>query len=436
MLLSQKLRVKPIFNTPLKRSLNIHEYQSQKLLKDFGLNTVRGTPVTSAEEAEKIAKAYYAFADDADLVVKAQTLAGGRGKGVFDTGFKGGVHICTSPEEVREVTHQMLGHRLITAQTGKEGKPVNVVYICERRYIRREVYLAVMMDRTSNGPVIVGSAVGGVNIETLAHENPDAIIKEPVDITVGVTSEQALRIAQKLGFRRGRILHECANQVRLLYEMFWKNDCTLVEINPLAETSNGECVIMDAKINIDDNALFRHPELAALRDESQEDPRDIEALKHDLNYIGLNGNIACLVNGAGLAMATMDIIKLHGGSPANFLDVGGGASESQVVAAFKIITSDPNVKSILVNIFGGIMRCDVIALGIVNAAKSLGLRLPVVIRLQGTNAEGGKQIIEASGLRLIGTDDLDEAADQAVKIAAIMDSAAAAHLNVKFEIPI
>jgi len=310
------------------------------------------------------------------------------------------------------------------------------VYICERRYIRREVYLAVMMDRASNGPVVVGSAIGGVNIETIAKENPDAIIKESIDTNTGVTAEQALRIAMKLGFKRGRILHECANQIRLLYEFFWKNDCTLLEINPLAETSNGECLIMDAKLNIDDNALFRHPELSALRDETQEDPRDIEALKHDLNYIGLDGNIACLVNGAGLAMATMDIIKLHGGSPANFLDVGGGATDSQVTAAFKIITSDPNVKSILVNIFGGIMRCDVIAMGIVNAAKQLGLKLPVVIRLQGTNAESGQKIIEASGLRLIGTDDLDEAAEQAVKIAQIMDSASSAKLNVKFEIPI
>jgi len=417
------------------RALNIHEYQSQKLMKDFGLNCVKGTAVRSAAEAEKIANAYYAFSDDADLVVKAQTLAGGRGKGVFDTGFKGGVHICTSAEEVGKVAQQMLGHRLITVQTGKEGKPVNTLYICERRYIRREVYLAVMMDRASNGPVIVGSAVGGVNIETIAHETPDAIIKESVDPTIGVTQDQALRIAAKLGFKRTRIMHDCANQIRLLFDLFWKNDCTLVEINPLAETSNGECLIMDAKINIDDNALYRHPELVALRDETQEDSRDIEAMKHDLNYIGLDGNIACLVNGAGLAMATMDIIKLHGGSPANFLDVGGGATEQQVIAAFQIITSDPNVKSILVNIFGGIMRCDVIALGIVNAAKTLGLKLPVVIRLQGTNAEQGQRIIDASGLRLIGTDDLDEAAEQAVKIAQIMDSAAAAHLNVKFEIP-
>lgn len=437
---SRKLR----FNTPKavnlnvnqKRNLNIHEYQSQKLLKDFGLNCVKGTVATSAEEAEKVAQTYYAFSDDVDVVVKAQTLAGGRGKGVFDTGFKGGVHMCTSAQEVKDIAEKMLGNRLITVQSGSEGKPVNCVYICERRYIRREVYLAVMMDRSSNGPVIIGSAVGGVNIETIAHETPDAIIKEVVDVKTGVTQEQALRIATKLGFKRGKILHDCANQVRLLYDLFWQNDCTLVEINPLVETSNGECLIMDAKINIDDNALFRHPELAALRDETQEDPRDIEALKHDLNYIGLDGNIACLVNGAGLAMATMDIIKLHGGSPANFLDVGGGASEAQVMAAFKIITSDPNVKSILVNIFGGIMRCDVIALGIVNAAKTLGLKIPVVIRLQGTNAEKGQQIIEASGFRLIGTDDLDEAAEQAVKIAEIVDSAAAAHLNVKFEIPI
>jgi len=428
-------QVNKVNSLKFKRNLNIHEYQAQNLLKEWGLKCVKGTAVHSAEEAAKIAHAYYAFSDDADLVVKAQTLAGGRGKGVFDSGFKGGVHICTSPEEVASVTKQMLGRRLITVQSGPEGKPVNTVYICERKYIRRETYLAIMMDRSFNGPVIVGSAIGGVNIEILAKENPDAIIKQPIDPKIGCTQEIALDIASKLGFRR-RLLHDCANQIRMLYDLFWKNDCTLVEINPYVETSNGEVMVMDAKINIDDNALFRHPELEALRDETQEDTRDIEAHKYDLNYIGLTGNIACLVNGAGLAMATMDIIKLHGGSPANFLDVGGGASEQQVMAAFKIITQDPNVKSILVNIFGGIMRCDVIALGIVNAAKTLGLTVPVVIRLQGTNADQGKKILDASGLRLIPQDDLDDAAEQAVKIAQIMDFAKTSHLTVKFEIPI
>lgn len=369
-------------------------------------------------------------------MVKAQTLCGGRGKGTFDTGYKSGIHICLSPEEVSECAQQMLGHRLITIQSGPEGKPVNVVYLCERKYIRRECYLAVMMDRESQGPMFIGSAVGGVNIEVLAKESPDQIIKEPIDVNTGVTDAQCARIATALGFRKGKLHSSAVKQVKLLYDLFWQSDCTLLEINPLAETNEGEVICMDAKINIDDNSLFRHPELAAQRDLSQEDPRDVKAAEHDLNYIGLDGNIACLVNGAGLAMATMDIIKLHGGSPANFLDVGGGASEKQVMEAFKLITSDPNVKSILVNIFGGIMRCDIIAQGIVGAARTLGLTVPVVIRLQGTNAEKASSIIESSGLKLMAENDLDAAAERAVNIAEIMDIAKQSNLKVHFELPL
>jgi len=297
------------------------------------------------------------------------------------------------------------------------------------------VYLAIMMDRQSGGPVIVGSADGGMDIETIAMERPDKIVKQPVNIETGVTDEQASDIADKLLFL-GRRKQAAQTQIKKLFDLFWEFDCTLVEINPLVETAEGEVLCLDAKMNFDENALFRHPELAAMRDHTQEDARDVLAHEQDLNYIGLDGNIACLVNGAGLAMATMDIIKLHGGKPANFLDIGGGASEKQVSEALKIITSDPNVKGILVNIFGGIMRCDIFALGLVNAAKQLNLRIPVVIRLHGTNVEKGKAIIEQSGLRLITTDNLEEAAEQVVRIAQIMEVAENAHLKVSFQLPI
>jgi len=418
-----------------KRFLSLHEYQSQQLMREHGLKVSKGSIATSAEEAERIAKTFFAFSGETDLVVKAQVLAGGRGKGHFDNGFKGGIHVCTSPEEVKSVTSQMLGHRLITKQTGEKGKPCDVVYICERKYVRRETYLAITMDRDYQGPVIVGSGEGGVDIETLARENPDKIIKEPVDFLVGVTEEQGLRLARALGFT-GRRTNLAALQIQKLFQIFWENDATLIEVNPFAETAEGEVICLDAKLNFDDNALYRHPELAVMRDKKQEDPRDVAAYEYDLNYIGLNGNIACLVNGAGLAMATMDIIKLHGGSPANFLDIGGGASEKQVLEAFKIISNDPNVKGILVNIFGGIMRCDIIALGLVNAVKQLGLKMPVVVRLHGTNVEKGKDIIEKSGLRLIATQSLEDAAEQVVKIADIMEVADKVHLKVSFELPL
>jgi len=418
-----------------RRHLNLHEYQSQQLMREHGLKVAKGSTATTPDEAESIAKAFFAFSGETDLVVKAQVLAGGRGKGTFDNHFKSGIHVCTSPEEVKQVSQQMLGHSLITKQTGEHGKPCNIVYICERKYIRRETYLAITMDREFQGPVIVGSAEGGVDIETLARESPDKIIKEPVDIDKGVSDEQGQRLAKALGFTGRRTLL-AAQQIQKLFHIFWENDATLIEVNPFAETAEGEVICLDAKFNFDDNALFRHPELAVMRDKTQEDPRDVAAFEHDLNYIGLSGNIACLVNGAGLAMATMDIIKLHGGSPANFLDIGGGASERQVLEAFRIVSNDPNVKGILVNIFGGIMRCDIIALGLVNAVKQLGLRVPVVVRLHGTNVDKGKQIIENSGLRLIATQSLEEAAEQVVKIADIMEVAEKVHLKVSFALPL
>eukprot|EP01126_Amoeba_proteus_P064379 TRINITY_DN900_c0_g1_i2.p1 TRINITY_DN900_c0_g1~~TRINITY_DN900_c0_g1_i2.p1 ORF type:complete len:454 (+),score=83.40 TRINITY_DN900_c0_g1_i2:101-1462(+) len=421
-----------------KRSLSLHEYQGLGLLRESGqgLNVVKGSSAATADEALKIAETYFEFfGPEIDLMVKAQILAGGRGKGHFNNGLQSGIHICSTPQEVRDVAEKMIGNNLITAQTGPNGIPVSKVLVCERKYIRRESYFSITMDRESGGPVILGSAEGGVNIEILAHKSPEKIIREVIDPVVGITPEQALDVAIRLGFK-GKQSKPAAKQIEGLYNIFWNNDCTLVEINPLAELADGHVVCMDAKILIDDNALFRHPNLAAMHDNSQEDPRDVLASEHDLNYIGLDGNIACLVNGAGLAMATMDIISLHGGTPANFLDVGGGASEKQVMEAFKIITSDPNVRSILVNIFGGIMRCDVIAMGIISAAQSIGLHIPVVMRLQGTNVQKAKEIIEASGLRLIATDELDQAAEHAVKIARIMEVAHDAKLKVSFQLPI
>jgi succinyl-CoA synthetase beta subunit len=404
-------------------------------MREHGIKVAKGSTASTPEEAVNIAKAFFAFSGETDLVVKAQVLAGGRGKGVFSNGFKGGIHVCTSPDEVFQASQSMIGHKLITKQTGENGKPCNLVYICERKYIRRETYFAITMDREFQGPVIVASAEGGVDIETLAQDAPHKIIKEAIDFKLGVTDDQATKIANQLGFT-GRRVQLASAQIQKLFQIFWEHDATLIEVNPFAETAEGEVICLDAKFNFDDNALYRHPQLASMKDPSQEDPRDLAAQQADLNYIALSGNIACLVNGAGLAMATMDMIKLHGGSPANFLDIGGGASEKQVLEAFRIINSDPGVRGILVNIFGGIMRCDIIALGLVNAIKQLGLKVPVVVRLHGTNVEKGKQIIEDSGLRLIATQSMEEAAEQVVKIASIMDMAEKVHLKVSFNIPI
>jgi len=428
----QSLQCHPSAQT---RKLNLQEYRAQKLLKDFGLNVIKGEVASTPEEAEKIAQAYFSFFGDSDLMIKAQVLAGGRGRGHLTSGLKSGIHTCTSPEEVKQFAKKMLGFNLITAQTGEEGKPVHQVYICERKYIRRETYIAIAMDRDYQGPVFIASGEGGVSIEQLAHDSPDKIIKVPVDINIGVTDEQANYIADQMGFTSKRKT-SAVKQIHSLWNLFWDTDATLVEINPFAETADGEVLCLDAKLNFDPNSMYRHPDIAQMRDRAQEDPRDVLASDFDLNYIGLSGNIACLVNGAGLAMATMDLIKLHGGEPANFLDIGGGASEKQVTEAFKIITSDPKVKGILVNIFGGIMRCDVIALGLVSAAKQLNLTIPVVVRLQGTNVEKGKKIIEESGLRLIATDDLESAAEQVVKIAKIMTLADESHLQVSFSLPL
>nr|KAG5699071.1 hypothetical protein BaRGS_017754 [Batillaria attramentaria] len=341
-----------------------------------------------------------------DVVVKAQVLAGGRGKGTWDSGLKGGVKLVFSAEEAKDIAEKMLNHKLFTKQTGKEGSSIS------------------------------GSSQGGVNIEEVAAENPSAIIKEPVDIIGGIQKEQALYVAKEMGFSEGSIGKAADYIVKLYNDIFLKYDATMVEINPMSEDKHGEVYCMDAKISFDDNAAYRQKEIFNLRDWSQEDDRDKRAAEADLNYIGLDGNIGCLVNGAGLAMATMDIIKLHGGTPANFLDVGGGATAQQVTEAFRLITSDSRVNAILVNIFGGIMRCDIIAQGIVAAASELKMKIPIVVRLQGTRVDDAKAIIATSDMKILACDNLDEAAQMVVKLSTIVDLAREAAVDVKFELPL
>jgi succinyl-CoA synthetase beta subunit len=362
-------------------------------------------------------------------------LAGGRGKGTFDSGLKGGVQMASKPADVKAIAAKMIGHRLVTKQTGAEGRPVNMVQITERLYVRSEKYIAFVMDRASLGPVLIASSQGGMDIEAVADETPHLIVKESIDIFKGLQPEQAERVARAIGFEADHI-NDVKDQLMKLYELFIKKDATLIEINPFVEIADGRIMCLDAKINFDDNVLFRQADVAAMRDPTQEDEREVQAAEHDLNYIGLDGNIACLVNGAGLAMATMDIIKLHGGEPANFLDVGGGANEKQIAEAFKLLNSDPRVQAILVNIFGGIMRCDIIALGIIKAAKEIGLKKPLVVRLEGTNQERGRELLDSSGLRIFACEDLDQAAQTSVKIAKITQMAMEANLAVKFELPI
>ncbi|CAH2224079.1 succinate-- ligase [ADP-forming] subunit beta, mitochondrial [Pelobates cultripes] len=414
-----------------QRNLSLHEYLSMDLLKDAGIAIPKGFVAKTPEEAYSVAKEI----GSKDLVVKAQVLAGGRGKGTFEGGLKGGVKIVYSPEEAKDISSQMIGKKLFTKQTGEKGRICNHVFICERRYPRREYYFAITMERSFQGPVLIGSSQGGVNIEDVAAENPDAILKEPIDIVEGIKKEQAARLAEKMGFP-ANIIDDAAQCMVNLYNLFMKYDATMVEINPMVEDSSGIVMCMDAKINFDTNAAYRQKEVFDLRDWSQEDERDQQAAKADLNYIGLDGNIGCLVNGAGLAMATMDIIKLHGGTPANFLDVGGGATVHQVTEAFRLITSDKKVLAILVNIFGGIMRCDVIAQGIIMAVKDLELRVPIVVRLQGTRVDDAKALITASGLKILACDDLDEAAKMVVKLSEIVSLAKQAQVDVKFQLPI
>jgi succinyl-CoA synthetase beta subunit len=396
------------------KEMNIHEYQAKELLEKFGAATTRGKVASTPEEAEKIARELGA----SEIVVKAQIHAGGRGKGTFTNGFKGGVHICKSPEEAREIAAKMLGQTLVTHQTGPLGRVVNKVLIAESASIAREIYFAILLDRATAAPLVVASTEGGVEIETVAAKSPEKIIRESIHPLAGLQPFQARKLARQLGFESSQ-LKEAARLFDGLYRTFIGLDCSMVEVNPLVVTTRGEVLALDAKFNFDDNALYRHPDVAAMRDTAEEDPREVEASKHGLNYIGLDGNIACLVNGAGLAMATMDIIKFYGGRPANFLDVGGGATEEQVTEAFKILISDKNVKAILVNIFGGIMKCDVIAQGIINAARTVHLSVPLVVRLEGTNVEAGKNLLATSGLPLITADDFGDAAQKVVKAASL-----------------
>ncbi|OLB00759.1 MAG: succinate--CoA ligase subunit beta [Verrucomicrobia bacterium 13_2_20CM_54_12] len=393
--------------------MNIHEYQAKELLQKFDVATTRGRVASSLDEAEQIAREL----GDVDIVVKAQIHAGGRGKGTFKNGFKGGVQVRKPPDEVRDVAAKMLGQILVTHQTGPTGRKVNKLLVAESADIAREIYFAVLLDRATAAPVIVASSEGGVEIEAVAAKSPEKIIREPVDPLAGLQPFQTRKLAKQLSFESSQ-LKSASKLFEGLYRTFAAYDCSMVEVNPLVVTTKGDVLALDAKFNFDDNALYRHPEIAALRDIAEEDPREVEASKHGLSYIGLDGNIACLVNGAGLAMATMDIIKFYGGEPANFLDVGGGATEEQVTEAFKILIADKKVKAILVNIFGGIMKCDIIAQGIINAAKTLRLSVPLVVRLEGTNVEAGKKLIADSGLAVIAADDLADAAQKAVKAAA------------------
>jgi len=386
--------------------MNIHEYQAKRLFVDYNIPVPRGYAAQSSRECDA---AVSNFTTGEKIVVKSQIHAGGRGKGHFTDGFKGGVKIASDAKEAREFANRMLGNTLITKQTGEQGRKVQTVYFAEATDIKKEYYLAILLDRKTSQSVIIASTEGGVDIEDVAEKTPEKIIRVYVPPTLGLRHHQARRVAFALGFE-GTQIKEFARLLTNLYRFYWEKNAMMVEINPLVLSEGGSIQALDAKVTFDDNAIFQHPDIQQLRDLNEEDSKEIEASKFNLNYIALDGNIACMVNGAGLAMATMDIIKYFGGDPANFLDVGGGATEEQVTAAFRIITSDPKVKGILVNIFGGIMKCDIIARGIVSAAKTTKLEVPLVVRLEGTNVEEGKKILAESGLALHPADSLSDAA--------------------------
>jgi succinyl-CoA synthetase beta subunit len=383
--------------------MNVHEYQAKEILRRFGVPGPAGGVAFNPDDALKVAGTL----PGGKIAVKAQIHAGGRGKA-------GGIKIVNTPAEAAAATRQLIGQVLVTHQTGPAGKEVRKVLIEAGTVPQRELYLSILIDRASARPTFLASTEGGMDIEAVAARTPEKILREPVDPAVGFQSYQARKLAFGLGLG-GDLLKPAVSLMTNLYRTFIETDASLVEINPLVVTSDGRLLALDAKINFDDNGLFRHPDIARLRDVHEEDPREVEASKFNLNYIGLTGNIGCLVNGAGLAMATMDIIKLHGGEPANFLDVGGGASVEQVTEAFKILCGDPNVRGILVNIFGGIMKCDIIAQGILTAVKQVNVSVPLVVRLEGTNVELGKQILKDSGLAIIPADSMADAAQKIVK---------------------
>ncbi len=385
--------------------MNLHEYQSKKLFTEYGIPVPDGIPAETAEAARDAA-----IELGGELwVVKAQVHAGGRGKA-------GGVKLARSPEEVLEFASGMLGTMLVTHQSGPEGLPVDVVYVEAGAGIERELYLSMLVDRAVSKVSIIASAAGGMDIEQVAAKTPDKILTEAISPAGGIEDTQVNKLAAGLGFDDKQSA-QFANLIRCIYRLFLECDASLVEVNPLIVTAGGDVLALDAKVNIDDNSLFRQERLAELRDRRQEDEREREAAKHNLNYVSLDGDIACMVNGAGLAMATMDLIKLHGGEPANFLDVGGGATSERVAAAFKLILSNQNVRAILVNIFGGIVRCDLIAQGIISAVKEVGVRVPVVVRLEGTNVIKGRTLLAESGLDIVAADDLTDAAQKAVAFA-------------------
>jgi succinyl-CoA synthetase beta subunit len=392
--------------------MNIHEYQAKELMQKYGVATPPGAVAATPEEAEAVAKSL----NTPDLVIKAQIHAGGRGKGTFTNGFKGGVHLVRTAAEAKDIAAKMLGQTLVTIQTGEAGKLVSKVLVGQSKEIARELYFAIVMDREAQAPVVIASTRGGMNIEDVAHETPELLLHMRVDPALGLQPYEARKLAEYLDLK-GALLKPACAIFHALYNLFIATDCSLVEINPLVVTKQNEVMALDAKFNFDDNAMFRHPDIMAFRDITEEDPREVDASKFGLSYIGLDGNIACLVNGAGLAMGTMDIIQYAGGKPANFLDVGGGANEQQVTEAFKILVADKNVKAILVNIFGGIMKCDTIAQGIINAVKAVSLPVPLVVRLEGTNVAAGKKLLQESNLPIIAADDLADAAKKVVAAA-------------------
>lgn len=389
--------------------MNIHEYQAKELFDRFQVPSPKGKVASTPEEAAEAAREFAG----AKLVIKAQVHAGGRGKGHFKNGFKGGVHLIESPEQAAEFAGKMLNETLVTVQTGEAGRVVRKVMVAEAVDITHEYYLAILMDRGTSRPVIVASTEGGMSIEDVAHNTPEKIIRQFIHPLLGLQGYEVRKLTAALGMT-GDIAKQFAKLLNNLYKLFVSLDCSMLEINPLVTTPDGRVLALDAKFGFDDNALFRHPEIVAMRDKEEEDPREVAASEYDLNYIGLDGNIACLVNGAGLAMATMDIIKHYGGEPANFLDVGGGASKEQVTAAFKIILADPQVKGILINIFGGIMDCNVIAEGVIAAAKETGLPIPLVVRLEGNNVEMGKATLDASGLNIVSATTMADGAQKIV----------------------
>ncbi len=393
--------------------MNIHEYQAKAIFKQYGVPVNPGVPVLSVDEAETAAKSL----PGPLWVVKSQIHAGGRGKGKFkeaDAGEKGGVRLARSAEEAAAFVRQMFGKTLVTVQTGPAGKQVNRMYIESGSDIAKELYLSILVDRATSRVAFVASTEGGMDIEQVAHDTPEKIVTFSVDPATGFMPHHGRTLAKALKLS-GAAAKQIGPVAEKLYAAFVGTDMAMLEVNPLIVTPSGDVIALDGKVSFDSNSLYRHPDIVALRDVTEEDDKEIEASKYDLAYIALDGTIGCMVNGAGLAMATLDIIKLYGEEPANFLDVGGGASEEKVTAAFKIITADPNVKGILVNIFGGIMKCDVIARGVIAAVKAVGLQVPLVVRLEGTNVELGKQIIAESGLNVVAADDLDDAAQKIVK---------------------